>query len=46
MAQLQLREALRAAMTEEMDRDVNPPLGLSRPPRKEAADSAPQGKRQ
>jgi len=41
-----MKERLRACgWTEEMDRDVNPPLGLSRPPRKEAADSSPQGER-
>jgi hypothetical protein len=42
-----MKERLAACgWTEAMDRDVNPPLGLSRPPRKEAANSAPQGERQ
>ena len=42
-----MKERLRACgWTEDMDRDVNPPLGLSRPPRKEATNSSPQGERQ
>ena len=42
-----MKERLKACgWTEDMDRDVNPPLGLARPPRKETADSPPQGERQ